>query len=222
MGGRPGRRQPDLGHRRIQGELVRLGHTIAASTVWKIPHQAGIDPAPRRTGPTWRQFLTNQAHAIVACDFFTVDTVFFQRLYVLFFLELATRQVHVAGVTAHPTGAWVTQQARNLLMTLNEHADRFRFLLRDRDTKFTTAFDAVFTAAGMNIIRTPAQAPRANAHAERWVGTVRRECTDRMLILGQRHLTAVLTEYTHHYNEHRPHRAQRHPPRTNQRHTSLQ
>jgi putative transposase len=122
---------PTWGHRRVHGELVRLGHTIAASTVWKILHQAGVDSAPRRAGPTWKQFLTTQARSIVACDFFTVDTVCFQRLYVLFFLELATRQVHVAGVTAHPTGAWVTQQARNLLMTLNEHANRFRFLVRD-------------------------------------------------------------------------------------------
>src|SRR5213078_2943053 len=135
-------------------------------------HRAGVDPAPRRAGPTWKQFLTTQARTIVACDFFTVDTVFFQRLYVLFFLDLATRQVHVVGVTAHPTGAWVTQQARNLLMTLDEHADQLRFLVRDRDTKFTPAFDAVFTAAGMHIIRTPPQAPRANSHAERWVGTV--------------------------------------------------
>jgi hypothetical protein len=191
----------------VHGELVRLGHTIAASTVWKILRQAGVDPAPRRAGPTWTQFLTAQARAIVACDFFTVDTVFFQRLYVLFFLELATRQVHIMGVTTHPTDPWVTQQARNLLMTLDEHADELRFLLRDRDTKFTAAFDAVFTAAGMKVIRTPPQAPRANAYAERWVGTVRRECTDRMLILGQRHLTAVLAEYAGHYNDHRPHRA---------------
>src|SRR5690349_13908482 len=125
------------GHRRVHGELVRLGHHIAASTVWKILHHAGVNPAPRRAGPTWQQFLTTQACSIVACDFFTVDTVFFQRLYVLFFLELATRQVHVIGVTAHPTGAWVTQQARNLLMTLDERTDQLRFLLRDRDTKFT-------------------------------------------------------------------------------------
>jgi transposase InsO family protein len=204
---------PTWGHRRIQGELVRMGHTVAASTVWKILHNAGVDPAPRPAGPTWKQFLTAQARGIVACDFFTVDTVYFQRLYVLFFLELATRQVHVVGVTAHPTGAWVAQQARNLLMTLDEHADRFRFVVRDRDTKFTAAFDAVFTAAGMEIIRTPSQAPRANSHAERWVGTVRRECTDRMLILGQRHLTAVLAEYARHYNDHRPHRAlEQQPP----------
>jgi putative transposase len=211
---RLGAENPTWGHRRVHGELVRLGHSIAASTVWKILHQAGIDPAPRRAGPTWKQFLTAQAHAIVACDFFTVDTAFFQRLYVLFFLELATRQVHVVGVTAHPTGAWVTQQARNLLMTLDEHTDRLRFLLRDRDTKFAAAFDAVFAAAGMDIIRTPPQAPQANSHAERWVGTVRRECTDPMLILGQRHLTAVLAEYTRHYNDHRPHRALAQQPPT--------
>jgi len=206
------RENPVWGHRRIQGELVRLGHHLAASTVWKILHQAGVDPAPRRGGPTWTQFLNAQARGVVACDFFTVDTVFFQRLYVLFFLELATRQVHVVGVTAHPSGAWVTQQARNLLMTLDERADQLRFLLRDRDTKFTAAFDAVFTSADLQILRTPPQAPRANAHAERWVSTVRRECTDRMLILGQRHLSAVLTEYARHYNDHRPHRALRQQP----------
>jgi putative transposase len=146
------------GHRRIQGELVGLGYQIAASTVWKILHRAGVDPAPRRAGPTWKQFLTTQAHTILSCDFFTVDTVFFQRLYVLFFLELATRQVHVVGVTAHPTGVWVTRQARNLLMTLDERADQLRFPLHKRDTKFTAAFDAVLTVAGMEIIRTP-QAP---------------------------------------------------------------
>jgi transposase InsO family protein len=195
------------GHRRIHGELVGLGYQVAASTVWKILHQAGVDPAPRRTGPTWQQFLSTQAHGILACDFFTVDTVFLKRIYVLFFLELATRRVHVVGVSAHPTAAWVAQQARNLLIDLDQRADSLRFLLRDRDTKFTAVFDTVFTAAGIEVIKTPPQAPRANAFAERWVGTARRECTDHMLIASERHLAAVLATYAAHYNHHRPHRS---------------
>jgi putative transposase len=198
---------PSWGHRRVHGELVGLGHQVAASTVWNILRRAGIDPAPRRSGPTWKQFLTAQAHTMLACDFLTVDTVLLKRIYVLFFLEIATRQAHVVGVTAHPTGAWVAQQARNLLMDLDQRADGLRFLLRDRDSKFTAAFDAVFTAAGIDVIRTPPQAPRANSFAERWVGTVRRECTDRMLIASETHLTSVLREYTAHYNGHRPHRS---------------
>ena len=198
---------PDWGYRRIHGELAGLGHRVAPSTVWQILQRAGFDPAPRRAGPTWREFLTAQASTIVACDFFTIDTVFLRRLYVLFFIELGTRTVHLAGVTAHPTGSWVTQQARNLLMDFGDRVDRLRFLIRDRDSKFIAGFDTVFTSEQITIIRTPVRAPRANAVAERWIGTVRRECTDRILILGRQHLTTVLVIYLRHYNTHRPHRA---------------
>src|SRR5439155_1875620 len=196
----------------VQGELVGMGYQVAASTVWKILHHAGVAPAPRRAGPTWKQFRTAQAHTILACDFVTVDTVFLKRIYVLFFIELATRQVHVVGVTAHPTGAWVAQQARNLLMDLDERAPGLRFLLRDRDAKFTAVFDRVFTAANIDVIKTPPQAPLGNAIAERWVGTARRECLDRMLIVGERHLATALTEYARHYNDHRTHRSLRQQP----------
>ena len=204
---RMARENPGWGYRRIRGELVGLGHPIAASTVWAILKAAGLDPAPRRSGPTWQQFLAAQAHAILAVDFAHVDTVFLRRLYLLIVIEHGRRRVHIAGITAHPTGAWVTQQARNLLMDLGDRADRFRFLIRDRDSKFTAAFDAVFTGADIRIINTPIRAPRANAIAERFIGTLRRECLDHLLIIGTRHLAAVLREYIDHYNGHRPHRA---------------
>jgi putative transposase len=201
------RENPTWGYRRIHGELCRLGYRIGASTVWTILHRAGVDPAPTRSAVTWRQFLRAQARGVLAVDFFTVDTVFLQRLYVLFVLEVATRRVHVLAVTPHPVGGWVVQQARNLLMELEGHVGQFRLLLRDRDVKFTAVFDAVFAAEGIRVLRTPVRAPRANTYAERWVGTVRRELLDQMLILGCRQLRSVLAEYADHYNGHRPHRA---------------
>ena len=198
---------PAWGHRRVQGELVRLGHRIAASTVWQILHDAGIDPAPRRTGPTWKQFLTTQARGIIAADFVHVDTVLLRRIYALIVIEHDTRQVHLAGITAHPDGAWTTQAARNFLMDLDQRAASVRFLLRDRAGQFTNSFDAVFTAAGVRILVSPPQAPRANAICERMIGTLRREVLDRLLIVSEHHLREVLTEYLRHYNAARPHRA---------------
>jgi transposase InsO family protein len=198
---------PAWGHRRVQGELVKLGHPIAASTVWQILHAAGIDPAPRRTGPTWKQFLTAQARGILAADFVRIDTVLLRRIYALIIIEHGTRRVHLAGITRNPDGAWTTQAARNFLMDLAQSAASIKFLIRDRAGQFTGSFDAVFTAEGIRILLSPPQAPRANAICERMIGTLRRELFDRLLIVDERHLHRVLTEYLRHYNTARPHRA---------------
>jgi transposase InsO family protein len=196
---------PLWGYRRIHGELIKLGVTVAPSTVWEILRAAGIDPAPRRSGPTWRQFLTAQAAGIVAVDFLHVDTVLLRRLYVLVFIEHGSRGMHLGGVTANPTGEWTVQQARNLALSLGEQFADIKFLLRDRGSNFTASFDAVFQATGTRILRTAVQAPRMNAICERLVGTLRHELLDRVLILGERHLRAVLAEYQVHYNTARPH-----------------
>jgi putative transposase len=198
---------PTWGHRRVQGELIRLGHHIAASTVWQILYDAGIDPAPRRSGPSWRQFLTAQAKAVLAVDFVHVDTVLLRRIYALIAVEHGSRRTFLVGVSAHPNGAWTTQAARNLLMDLGDRATTLKFLLRDRDSRFTRGFDAVFAADGIRILASPPQAPRANAICERMIGTLRRELLDRILILNERHLRQILTTYLHHFNEARPHRA---------------
>jgi putative transposase len=200
---------PRWGYQRIKGELQRLGVRVSATAIRTTLRRHGLDPAPRRMATTWRAFLRRQAAGIVACDFFTADTVWLRRLYVLFFIELDTRRVHLAGVTAHPNRAWVTQQARNLLLVLGERGRSMRFLLRDRDAKFCRSFDDVFRSEGAQVLVTPVGAPTANAYAERWVGTVRVECLDWLLIVGRGHLEQVLGVYVEHYNRHRPHRALR-------------
>jgi transposase InsO family protein len=198
---------PRWGYQRIVGELCGLGITVSATTVRKILREAGLGPAGERAGLSWRAFLRAQARSMLAVDFFTVETISFQRLYVLFFIELASRRVHFAGCTASPTGAWVTQQARQFAWTLSERSTPLRFLIRDRDSKFTRDFDTVFASEGIEIIRTPIRAPRANAIAERFVRTVRSECLDWLLIVNRRHLERVLRVFVDHYDSHRPHRS---------------
>ncbi|MFC7588123.1 transposase [Nonomuraea antimicrobica] len=197
---------PRWGHRRSHGELIRLGHKIAASTVWNILNRAGIDPAPRRSGPTWKQFMTAQAEHVVAVDFLHVDTVNLTRLYALVMLEHGSRRAHLLGITANPTGSWIAQAARNLLMNTGTEMTKPKFLIRDRGGQFTDAFDAIFTDAGLRIIKSPPQAPKTNAHCERLIGTLRREFLDGMLIVNEHHLRRTLTRYLEYYNTARPHR----------------
>jgi putative transposase len=198
------RENPRWGYPRIAGELLKLGLRVSPSTVRRILLTNQLGPAPRRSGPSWRQFLRRQAATALACDFFTVETFSLRRFYVLFFIELASRRVHVAGCTTNPTGAWVTQQARNLSFT--GLLERMRFLIHDRDSKFAASFDEVFRSEGIKVVHTPIRAPQANAYAERFVRTIRAECLDWLLIIGRRHLESVLRTYTAHYNQERPHR----------------
>jgi len=190
---------------RIQGELRKLGIRVSASSIRRVLRRNGLGPVPRG-GPTWREFLASQAHSVLATDFFTVDTVSLKQFYVLFVIELSTREVHILGVTEHPTSAFVTQVARNLVGDLAERGRSIKFLIRDRDSKFTATFDEVFRSEGIRVIKTPVRSPRANAYAERWVRTVRTECLDWLLIVGHRHLQRILREYACHYNGQRPHR----------------
>ena len=208
------RENPRWGYLRIVGEARKVGVTVSATSVRTILRRNGLGPAPARSrkGPSWVEFLRAQATGTLACDFFSIETVALTRLYVLFVVEVGTRRVHLAGVTAHPTGAWVSQQARNLLMDLGDAAGRFRFLVRDRDAKFTPLFDDVFADAGVEILKIPPRSPRANAYAERWVRTVRSECLDWVLVWNERHLVRVLTAYVAHYNTARPHTALRYQP----------
>jgi putative transposase len=221
--GRPGRRRidpevrelvlklarenPRWGCVRIEGELRKLGIRVSATTIRTLLRTARLGPAPRRTGLTWTEFLRSQAQGVIACDFFTVETAWLQTLYVLLFIELGSRRIHLSASTVHPYAAWVTQQARNLTMDLDDRPTAIRFLIRDRDTKFVGRFDEVFRSEGAKVILTPIRAPNANAYAERVIETVRAECLDWTLILGRRHLDRTLRTYAEHYNRGRPHRA---------------
>ena len=200
------RENTEWGYRRIHGELAGLGVKVAASTVWGILKASGIDPARRRTGPAWPQFLRSQAEAILACDFFTVDLLDGTQAHVLAVIEHAARRIRILGVTLYPTGEWTTQQARNLLMDLGGQADRMKFMIRDRGSNFTAAFGAVLASAGIRTVLCNVRTPRMNAITERWIGGCRRELLDRTLVWNQAHLRQILREYESHHNQHRPHR----------------
>jgi putative transposase len=201
------RENSNWGYLRIAGELRKLGVTVSATSVRNILTNAGLPPAPQRDSQSWRSFLRAHGESILACDFLTVDTVWLRRVYVLAFISIDSRRIEYFACTRNPYTTWMLQQARNLLMELDDRDRQVRFLIHDRDAKFPRAFDALLATERIKVIRTPVQAPNANAHMERWVGTVRRECLDRLLILGRRHLEHVLRVYVLHYNRGRPHRA---------------
>src|SRR5674476_506380 len=202
---RMAKENPRWGYMRIKGELHKLGIHVSATAIAMLLRSHGIEPAPRR-GPTWSQFLKAQAQGIIACDFFTVETALLKTLYVLFFIEIGSRRVRVSVATSSPNSVFVTQQARNLAMCLSDEGASVKFLIRDRDAKFSRSFDDVFASEGIRVIRTPIRAPNANAFAERWVETLRADCLDWLLIFGPRHLDRVLRTYVEHYNQRRPHR----------------
>ena len=201
------RENPRWGYLRIRGELLRLGVRVSATAIRTVLRRHGLGPAPRRSGPSWSEFLRSQARGILGFDFLTVETAWFRTLYVLFAIELGSRRVHVLGVTRNPDSVWVTQQARNL--AVGERLRGIRFVIRDRDAKFSGSFDEVLRTEDARVIKTPVRAPRANAFAERWVRTARKECLDHLLILGRRHLERTLREFEGHYNAARPHRGLR-------------
>jgi putative transposase len=217
------RENPSWGYRRIVGELRGLGISVSATSVRAILIRHGMPPAPQRDELSWRDFLRQHAATTLACDFFTVETAWLKRIYVLFFLSLESRRIEFVACTAKLTGAWTAQQARNVLMASDDRELPLRFLIHDRDAKFRGGFDQVFESEGIAVIRTPIQAPNANAHAERWVGSMRRECLDRLLVFSRRQLEHVLRVYAGHYNRHRPHRslALRPPEQSNKGPTPL-
>lgn len=201
------RENDSWGYLRIVGELRKLGIDVSATLVRNALRAAGVPPAPQRGQLDWRSFLRQHGETILACDFLTVDTVLLQRLYVLVFICIGSRRIEYVACTSNPDGAWMLQQARNLLMDIDDCGQRPRFLIHDRDTKFSRAFDAIFHGDGMTVIQTPVKAPNANVHIECWVGSARRECLDRLLIFHRRQLERVLRTYVSHYNGRRPHRA---------------